>query len=187
MGVNGYLNIIIWHMLQERFLAIHVPTIFFGSSFGTMFLLYVLSFFIWYQEPRLESMGKSKASITVTDEELDREFQQQQMFSQIQEFHESMLMMNIRHDDLQHKIAEIQHSLVDLSVHRVHQEQIQQTLLKQLCSVKTQPPPQPTSQIPIGSIPISLDFTPFSALHTIVPHPNPSPLPIPLAHAYLPA
>ena len=120
-------------------------------------------------------MGKSKASVTVaevTEADELREFQQQQMFDQLHEFSETVTMMNLRQDDLQHHISDLQQALADLSVGRVRQEQFQQTVIEELRSLRTQPTNQNVSQIPIGSIPVSLGSTPFSTLHTNLPQPT---------------
>lgn len=45
-------------------------------------------------------------------------------------------------------------------------------MLEELCSLKTQPLPQPTSQIPNSSIPISLGSTPNSTAHNPIPPPT---------------
>ncbi|KAM1668057.1 hypothetical protein COP2_048387 [Malus domestica] len=111
-------------------------------------------------------MGKSKASVTVadvTEDEMDREFQHHQIITQLQDFQESFSMVTLRQDDLQQAIA-------DLSAHRIRQDQVQQTILDEIRALKTNP--QPSPQIPIGSIPISLGPTPFSAVHTPIPPPT---------------
>ncbi|KAM2965155.1 hypothetical protein FF2_022861 [Malus domestica] len=105
-------------------------------------------------------MGKSKASVTVaevTEDELDREFQHQQILDQFEEFHESISSLNVRYDELQH-------SFVELSI---RQDQLQQTILDEVRALRI--PPQPSPQILIGSIPISLGPTPVSTVHTPIP------------------
>ncbi|KAM0964092.1 hypothetical protein ACFX2H_022895 [Malus domestica] len=108
-------------------------------------------------------MGKSKASVTVaevTEDELDREFQHQQILDQFQEFHESISSLNVRYDELQHSFAE-------LSIHQIRQDQLQQTILDEVRALRI--PPQPSPQILIGSIPISLGPTHVSIVHTPIP------------------
>lgn len=135
-------------------------------SFLQFRLLVNLEPTIWYPEPRFASMGKSTTSVTVadvTEDEMDREFQQHQILTQLQEFQESLSMMIVRNEDLQQAIA-------DLSVHRIRQDQVQQTILDEIRVLKTLT--QPSLQILIGSIPISLGPTPFSAVHTPIPPPT---------------
>ncbi|XP_050117662.1 uncharacterized mitochondrial protein AtMg00860-like [Malus sylvestris] len=74
-------------------------------------------------------MGKSKASITVADvmeDEMDREFQQHPILTQLQEFQEAMSIMIVCNEDLQQAMA-------DLSVHRLRQDQHQLHLKPSKC------------------------------------------------------
>ena len=72
-------------------------------SFLCNFVSWSLEPTIWYPEPGFASMGRSKASVTVADvpeDELDREFHQHQILTQLQEFQESISLLNVRYDDL---------------------------------------------------------------------------------------
>lgn len=71
-------------------------------------------------------MGKSKASVTVvkvSEAELDLEFQQQQILTQLHGFQEAVNMMNLCQDDLQHHMADLQQSFASLNVYQVQQNQ----------------------------------------------------------------
>lgn len=69
-------------------------------------------------------------------------------------------MLTVRYDDLQHFI-------VNLSVYRIRQDQLQQMILDEVRALIN--PPQPNPQFSIGSILISLGPAPFSAVHTLIP------------------
>nr|XP_028952712.1 uncharacterized protein LOC114822500 [Malus domestica] len=97
-------------------------------------------------------MGKNKASITVADvsnSELDREFQQQQIITHLHEFHETVTLMSVCQDDLQHHLTDLQPTIAKMTVNRARQEKFQQTVIRELCTLKTLPPSQNRSQIPI--------------------------------------
>ncbi|KAM1576648.1 hypothetical protein ACFX10_032941 [Malus domestica] len=127
-------------------------------------------------------MGKSKASVTVaevSEAELDLDFQQQQILTQLHGFQEAVTLINLRQDDLQHHMADLQQSLANLNVHQTQQSKFQQTLIEEIRSLKHPPPTQPSPQIPIGSILVSLGSGPFSTAHTTFPLPTWSTSPSP--------
>ncbi|TQD85213.1 hypothetical protein C1H46_029231 [Malus baccata] len=108
-------------------------------------------------------MGKNKASMQVADvpeAEFEREFQQQQIFTQLQEFHETLTMMNLRHDDLQHHIVDRNTlSLICQSTVLDRKTSNRQCLKSSVLSKSRTPPhPFPRSQ----SVPLSLLRVSFS-------------------------
>ncbi|KAM1333568.1 hypothetical protein ACFX2F_009596 [Malus domestica] len=101
-------------------------------------------------------MGKSKASIMVadvSDSELDREFQQQQIIMPLYEFHETVTLMNVHQDDLQHHLTDLQHTLAEMTINRARQEKFQQTVFEELRTLKTPPFPKTVLRFPSGPFP----------------------------------
>ncbi|KAM2455418.1 hypothetical protein PS1_015426 [Malus domestica] len=92
-------------------------------------------------------MGKSKASVMVaevSEAELDLDFQQQQILTQLHGFQEAVTLINLRQDDFQHHMADLQQSLASLNVHQTQQSKFQQTFIEEIRSLKHPPITQPS-------------------------------------------
>ncbi|KAH0988017.1 hypothetical protein GBA52_015194 [Prunus armeniaca] len=73
-------------------------------------------------------MGKSKAPVLVvdvTDSNMELEFQQEQIITQLNDFHDTVALMSSRQHDLQTDLITIQTTLHDMTIHQPQQAHIQ--------------------------------------------------------------